>query len=125
LTVRTSARIAAVIAAALVFASCSDHALRPGPNDGSTLNFTSKATIVVDDNGITPEDTKGQVGEAITVTNRGTKDHGLTSDAIETGTLHPGESTTVFLTQAGTIELRDRGDLSHTARIDVADPANS
>ncbi len=39
-----------------------------------------------------------QVGDAITVVNKGTGDHGLTSTSIDTGTLHPGESTLVFLT---------------------------
>ena len=49
----------------------------------------------------------------------GTTDHGLTSDSIDTGTLHPNESTTIFVTAAGTIDVRDRAEPTHTAKIDV------
>ena len=56
------------------------------------------------------------VGEAVTVTNRGTKDHGLTSDTIDTGTLRPGESTTVFFTQTGNDRrARPRGSVARGA----------
>jgi hypothetical protein len=113
------------IVAVCLAAGCSSSEQKPGPNDGSSLDFETKATIVVDDNGIEPEVTKVHTGEAITVVNRGTKDHGLTSDTIEAGTLQPGESTTIFLTEAGTIELQDRTDLSHTARIEVSEAENS
>jgi plastocyanin len=99
---------------------CASGPAKPGPNDGVSLNFDTKATIVIDDIAITPPVLKAKVGDAISVTNRGTKDHGLTSDKIETGTLRPGESTTVFLTEEGTVELRDRADATHTARIEVA-----
>jgi hypothetical protein len=105
--------------------SCRSGPSKPGPTDGASLDFTIKATIVVDDNGMTPFVTKGRVGDAITVTNRGTKDHGLTSKSIETGTLHPGESTTVFLTEPGTVELSDRTDSTHTARIEIVDETSS
>jgi plastocyanin len=107
-----------VLVALLV--GCASGPSEPGPNDGASLNFDTKATIVVDDAAVTPSVTKAKVGDAISVTNRGTKDHGLTSDKIETGTLRPGESTTVFLTEAGTVELHDRATPSHTARIEVA-----
>lgn len=103
----------------LLAAGCYSGEQKPGPHDGSTLSFESKTTIVVDDGGIHPETTTAHVGEAITVTNRGTRDHGLTSETIETGTLRPGESTTVFLTEAATIEVHDRVDPSHTAKIEV------
>jgi hypothetical protein len=106
---------------ALVASGCADGPLKPGPNDGADLDFTSKATIVVDDTAITPAVTNARVGDAITVTNRGTKDRGLTSDTIETGTLRPGESATVFLTATGTVQVHDRTDPSHTARIEVSD----
>jgi hypothetical protein len=105
--------------AALVVAACASGPSKPGPNDGASLDFTSKATIVIDDTGINPELTHARVGDAITVTNRGTKDRGITSETIDTGTLHPGESTTVFLTAAGTIDVHDRADPSHQARIEV------
>ena len=110
--------LAALIALALC--SCSNDPEKPGRADGASLDFTTKAMIAIDDNGISPEVTKVRVGDAITVTNKGTKDHGLTSDTIDTGTLRPGESTTVFLTATATVELHDRAEPSHQATIEVA-----
>jgi plastocyanin len=115
--------LAALIALALC--SCSNDPEKPGRADGASLDFTSKATIVIDDAGIRPDITTVRVGDAVTVTNRGTKDHGLTSKTVDTGTLQPGESTTVFLTATGTIDLRDRADSSHEARIEVAPTTES
>jgi len=119
-------RVAAVVAVvALAITGCASGPTTPGPNDGSSLHFDIKATIVVDDAGIQPQTLQVRVGDAISVVNHGTKDHGLASDTIDTGTLRPGESTTAFFTETGTIDLRDRSDLSHTARIEVAAAASS
>jgi hypothetical protein len=112
-------RVAAVAVGVLLVGGCYSGEPKPGPTDGSSLRFDVKATIVLDDTGIHPDVTKGEVGDAITVTNRGTRDHGLTSESIETGTLRPGESTTVFLTAVATIDVHDRADPSHTAKIEV------
>jgi hypothetical protein len=113
-------RLLLVACVAVLVSACSSGEQKPGRGDGASLDFGVKATIVVDDQGITPPATTARVGEAITVTNHGTRDHGLTSDTIETGTLRPGESTTVFLTATGTIDLRDRDDPAHEARIEVS-----
>lgn len=114
-------RRSALLAVLLVVASgaCTSGPDKPGPNDGSKLDFTSRATITIDDSGVNPALTNGRVGDALTVVNRGTKDHGLTSKSVDTGTLHPGESTVVFLTEVGAIDLYDRSDPSHTAHIEV------
>jgi plastocyanin len=91
----------------------------PGPSDGASLDFTSRATVVIDDNGITPDSVRVRVGDAITVVNKGTRDHGVTSTSIDTGTLHPGESTVVFLSQAGRVDAYDRDDLDRRLTIEV------
>jgi hypothetical protein len=117
-----------VLLTLLVAAACSSSEQKPGPNDGSTLDFERIwATIVIDDVGIhiLIDRPPLRANQAIKVVNRGTKDHGLTSDTIETGTLRPNEETIVFLTAAGTVELKDRTDLSHTLRIDVSEAASS
>ena len=111
----------------LLFATgCASGPSRPGPNDGSnsSLSCEVRADIVIDDSGIRPDITRRQVGDAITVTNRGTKDHGLTSESIDTGTLRPGEFSTVCFTEVGTIEAYDRVDPSHKARIEVSAAAS-
>ena len=110
-------RIAILVA--LVAMGCSSGTHTPGRTDGASLNFDPKATITLDDNGISPKITTVHRGDAISVTNAGTKDHGLTSDSIDTGTLRPGESTVVYVTSPDTIDVHDRADPTHIARIDV------
>ena len=109
----------------IVTASCASGPSKPGPNDDDGLKCEVKGTIDIDDSGIRPEITQARVGEAVTVTNRGTKDRGLTSDTIDTGTMRPGESTTVCLTEEETVEVYDRIDPSHRARIEVSPKASS
>lgn len=105
----------------LLVAACADGEMTPGPNDGSDLKCEVKGTIEIDDRGIDPEVTQARTGDAITVINRGTTDHGLTSDSIDTGTMRPDESATVCFTETGTIEVFDRSDFSHKARIEVTE----
>jgi hypothetical protein len=91
----------------------------PGPSDGASLDFTSRATVTLDDDGITPGSVRVRVGDAITVVNKGTRDHGLTSTSIDTGGLHPGESTLVFLTESGRIDAYDRDHPDRRLAIEV------
>jgi plastocyanin len=91
----------------------------PGPNDGASLDFTSRSTVTIDDTGITPNSVRVRVGDAITVANLGTRDHGVTSTSIETGTLHPGESTIVFFTTSGKISAYDRDNPHRRLDIEV------
>ena len=116
-------RLALAMSVALLAAGCYHGAAKPGPTDGSSLDFTITQTVVVDDSGIHPDDVRAQAGSAIKVTNGGTRDHDVTSDTIQTGTLHPGESTTVFFTVAGTTKIYDHADPTHTGQIVVSAPA--
>jgi plastocyanin len=109
-----------VVIVAVILAGCASGVTTPGPNDGASLDFDAKATIVVDDTDITPQLTPVHVGDAITVTNRGSRDHGLTSKTIDTGTLHPGESTVVYFTAEGRIDAYDRDTPDHKLEIDVS-----
>jgi hypothetical protein len=121
---RVARLVLIALAAAVVVCSagCSEYSgtQKPGPADGASLDFTSKATVVIDDNGISPANLRATVGEAVTVVNHGTVDRGLTSDTIDTGTLHPGDSTVLFLTAPGTIDAYDRTASSHRIEIDVS-----
>jgi hypothetical protein len=118
-------RAIALIVIALLLGACYSGEQKPGPNDASTLDFTSTQTVVLDDSGIHPDVIHARSSAAITVTNHGTREHGLTSELVDTGTLHPGESTTVFFTATGTIEAHDRADPSHTATIEVSPASGS
>ena len=118
---RRVAVLLAVALLALAGAGCgSDRADRkPGPQDGSALDFASKATIAVSEKGFDPTDLTVRVGDTITVENRGTRPDGLSSTSIDTGVLEPGESTTVFFGEASTIDIASHADPSHKGKIVV------
>jgi plastocyanin len=117
------ARRVVLIALAMLLAcigtACDHGVAKPGPADGASLDFTSKATLTVDDNGFTPNPLRVQVGDAITVVNKGTSNHGFTSDTVEGGTLEPGESMVIYLTSAGKIHGYDRAAIAHKVDIEV------
>jgi len=92
----------------------------PGRSDGASLDFTGRATVTVDDDAITPNSVQVRVGDAITIVNKGSRDHGLTSASIDTGTLRPGESTVVFMTESGRIDAYDRDNTDRRLDIQVA-----
>jgi plastocyanin len=92
---------------------------RPGPEDGSALDFTSKATIVITESGIDPATLTVRVGDTITVENRGKRPDGLSSLSIDSGVLQPGETSTVFFGEERTIEVASHADPSHTGTIVV------
>ncbi len=118
--VRAVAVLGLVLVTVGLFSGCDHGAAKPGPQDGASLDFTSKATVTIDDAGISPSEVRVQVGDAITVVNNGSRDHGLTSSSIDAGTLHPGDSTVVFLTSAGRIDAYDRTNADHKLVIDVS-----
>jgi len=118
-------RAALFVAATLVVAGCYDGAQKPGPNDGSDLDFGVTQTITVDEAGIHPNVINGRVGQAVDVTNKGTRDHTLSSTSIDTGTIRPGESTTVYFSETATIDAHDRTDPTHTAKIEIAAASSS
>ena len=118
---------AAIVAAVavLMLGGCYSGTQKPGPNDGSDLDFGVTQTVVVDDSGIHPDVINGHVGQAVSVTNRGTRDHTLSSESIDTGTLRPSETTTVYFSETATIDAHDRADPTHTAKIKIEAASSS
>jgi len=117
------ATLAAV--AVLVLGGCYSGTQKPGPSDGSNLDFGITQTVVVDDSGIHPDVINGHVGQAVSVANHGTRDHTLSSESIDTGTLRPGETTTVYFSETATIDAHDRSDPTHTAKIKIEAASSS
>jgi plastocyanin len=113
--------LAVVALLVLVAAGCGSERAdrRPGPQDGSALDFTSKATIRVTEAGFDPAELTVEVGDTITVENRGSRSDGLSSTTIDTGLLEPGESTTVFFGEARTIDIASHADATHKGKITV------
>ena len=118
-------KVALLGVAVLVVAGCYSGEQKPGPKEGSNLDFGITQTVVVDDSGIHPDVINGHVGQAVSVTNRGTRDHTLSSDSIDTGAIRPGETTTVYFSEAATIDAHDRADLTHTAKIKIEASSSS
>ncbi|HEX2382037.1 MAG TPA: hypothetical protein VHI95_05345 [Acidimicrobiales bacterium] len=119
--VRRFVMIALAAVAIGLLAGCEhEGAAVPGPNDGASLDFTSRATVSIDDDAITPATVRVQVGDAVTIVNKGTRDHGVTSTSIDSGTLRPGESTLVFLTASGRVDAYDRDHTDRRLDIEVA-----
>jgi len=118
-------RAALFVAATLVVAGCYSGAQKPGPNDGSNLDFGVTQTITIDDTGIHPNVINGHVGQAVNVATQGTRDHTLSSTSIDTGTIRPRESTTVYFSETATIDAHDRTDPTHTAKIEIAAASSS
>ena len=118
---RVAVLLAVAALLALAGAGCgSERADRkPGPRDGSALDFGSKATIAVSEKGFDPANLTVKVGDTITVENRGSRPDGLSSTTIDTGVLEPGESTTVFFGEATTIDMASHADPSHKGTIVV------
>jgi plastocyanin len=118
---RAVAPVFVLIALVLAGAGCGDDRAdrRPGPLDGSALDFTSKATIVITESGIDPATLTVRVGDTITVDNRGKRPDGLSSLSIDSGVLQPGETSTVFFGEERTIEVASHADPSHTGTIVV------
>ena len=56
---------------------------KPGPQDGSALDFTSRATIALSDSGFEPSTLTVKVGDTITVENRSSRRDGLSSKTID------------------------------------------
>jgi plastocyanin len=123
---RRAVMLAVVTLLVLAGAACgSDPADRkPGPQDGSALDFTSKATIVLTEQGFEPSTLTVKVGDTITVENRGSRPDGLSSGTVDSGVLQPGESTTLFFGEAQTIDIASHADPSHTGKI-VVSPESS
>jgi len=118
-------RVALLVAAALAVAGCYSGAQKPGPEDGSDLDFGITQTVTIDDAGIHPNVITGHVGQAVSVTNRGTRDHTLSSESIDTGVIRPGETTTVYFSETATVDAHDRADPTHTATIKIAAAAST
>ncbi|MEY2405890.1 MAG: Cupredoxin-like domain [Acidimicrobiaceae bacterium] len=118
---RAVAPVFVLIGLVLAGAGCGDDRAdrRPGPLDGSALDFTSKATIVITESGIDPATLTVRVGDTITVDNRGKRPDGLSSLSIDSGVLQPGETSTVFFGEERTIEVASHADPSHTGTIVV------
>jgi plastocyanin len=93
----------------------------PTPSDLDEIDLSVDHTIVVDDDGFDPETLEITAGEVIQVVNEGESEHSLTAEdrRFDTGSLQPGDDTTLVLTEPGEVTVFDLADPDHSATITV------
>jgi plastocyanin len=98
-------------AALLVIAGCGepDPDREPGPRTLEGFDFEVDDTVVVDESGFDPTTVTVSAGDVIELRNDGDERHTFTADEgrFETGTLEPGEATTVVLDDPGRVTYHD------------------
>jgi plastocyanin len=101
----------AVVAAVLLLAACGDPDpdREPGPRTLERVDVEVDETITVDESGFDPTTLTVAQGDVIELRNDGDEPHTFTADGgrFETGTLEPGESTTLVLDEPGRVAYHD------------------
>lgn len=92
----------------------------PTTEDLRDIDLSPDHTVSVDESGFDPETLEIRPGEVVLLVNEGDERHSFTADTrFDTGRLHPGESTTLVLTEPGEIPYRDLEHPDHEATITV------
>ena len=115
---------AALVLVCLLASGCGD--VTPSSPTGADLakiDLSPDHTITVDDDGFHPATLVMQSGEVVLLVNKGSGLHSFTADErFDTGRLHPGDDTTMVLTEPGTISYQDLEAPAHKASITVDKP---
>jgi hypothetical protein len=101
-----------LVALSLLGAACGDDETTRGPTL-PTVDFTPSGALIVDEDGIAcestefPDQCRVASGSVVEARNSGSTTHRLRSDVFDTGSLEPGDVTTIVVTAAGDFEVRD------------------
>ena len=113
-----------LVALAAALAACGD----PDPSpptaaDLEAVDMTPDHTIVVDETGYEPTSLEIQVGEVVLFVNEGDEEHSFTAEdrRFDTGRMHPGDETTLVLTEPGAVTFTDLEDPDHEGTLTVAE----
>ena len=118
------ARWLGVAGAVLLTAAAGCGSADPSPptqSDLEEIDLSVDHTIVVDDDGFDPTTLEITAGEVVRVVNEGDSEHSLTADdrRFDTGTIQPGDDTTLVLTEPGEVTVFDLAEPDHEATITV------
>jgi len=107
---------------ALLVAACVDpEPSTPDAADLESLDLAPDHTVLVDEDGFSPEVLDIESGDVVLLVNEGDEIHSFTADelAFDTGRMEPGDETTLVLTEAGEVTYHDREDPDRTGSIVV------
>ena len=117
-------RIVGLVASGLLLAGCGDpKPSSPTAHDLAEIDLSPDHTITVDEDGFEPDALEVEPGDVVLLVNEGTGLHSFTADErFDTGRLHPGDETTLVLTEPGEIPYRDLEAPDHEATITIVEP---
>lgn len=120
---RFNAGAAALVGLGLLLAACGDpKPSSPTAADIAEIDMSPDHTITVDEDGFEPDALEVVAGEVVLLVNEGTGLHSFTAEErFDTGRLHPGDETTLVLTEPGEIPYRDLEDPDHEATITIVE----
>jgi plastocyanin len=92
----------------------------PSPADIAAIDLTPEHTVTVDEDGFHPAVLQVQAGDVVLLVNEGSGPHSFTAEErFDTGRLHPGDDTTLVLTEPEEIPYVDLVHPEHGATITV------
>lgn len=112
----------AALAAAIALTGCVDpKPSTPTAADLDAIDLSPDHTITVDDDGFDPATLEVEAGDVVRLVNEGRATHTFTAEGqrFDTGTMEPGDATTLVLTEPGEVPYRDREDPDHTGVLTV------
>lgn len=110
-------------AGGLLLVACGDpKPSSPTAADLDRIDLSPDHTITVDESGFSPRSLEIEAGDVVLLVNEGSGPHSFTAEErFDTGRLHPGDETTMVLTEPGKIPYRDLEDPDHKASITVVE----
>jgi plastocyanin len=122
-TVAACAVVLALVLGGGVLAGCGKPKSGAELGPTTSLDFKAKATVTIDEDGVSPDKLTVTAGTTVTFRNDGKEPHRLSSKLFDTGRLEPGDETTIFFDATGPTVLRDADTPKHAITV-VVQPAS-
>ncbi|MDQ3642901.1 MAG: cupredoxin domain-containing protein [Actinomycetota bacterium] len=93
----------------------------PTREDLRAIDVSPDHTITVDEDGYEPTTLEVTAGDVILLLNEGDEEHSFTAEEqrFDTGRMHPGDDSTLVLTEPGEVPFHDLEDPDHEGLLTV------